>query len=245
METPPVLEFKLDKKGLWNIREMYLIWIAAIYIVIAIFILLGYTSPVLINNVKQTGFVAACANFAPLLFLFIVSFIFQQLFIRNNYKGLVIRTNGEIIEMIIPSRGSTSFYFSEINNIGRTAQGIYLYSKGGKINIPKQIDRYDELVSLLKSKFPSLNTDTLTFYHKYYSILVFIAVILLISCSIFENKLLLAVNGLIFMGLLLGDLRTRYLSYKIVKSKATRKIIIYELIAIAVALYVLIPKLIK
>ena len=100
-------------------------------------------------------------------------------------------------------------------------------------------------MSLLRLRFPSLSGGIITFYHKYFFVLAFIEFSLLMSLIIFNNKVLLSVNGLLFIGLLSTEMRKRYSAYKAIKSKGLRIILIYELIFAAAALYVLIPKLMK
>jgi len=245
MEDQSILEFKLDNKGLWTIRRRYLAWIAAIFLMTWI---LTFFAPgdVKINGKVAPKNVAMLVNLASLLFIFGLCTIIQQLTVRSNNKGLIVRLNDEMIELKVPFRVIKLFYFAEINSAVQTAHGtIHLFSKGKRMTIPREIDHYDELADVLRSKFPSLNTRKITFYHKYFSVLAFIEFTLFMSLLAFDNKILLGINGLLFVGLILIELIKRYLAYKILKSVGLRNLIIYELIIMAIALYVVIPKLIK
>lgn len=135
---------------------------------------------------------------------------------------------------------------SEVTHVVRTAQGtIHLYSKGYWMTIPQQTGQYDELAMHLLAKFPSIGTDTLTFYYKYFFIIAFVDITLFMSLLIFDNKILLFVIALVFMSLFLIELRKRYLAYKVIKSKGLLNILVFGLIVAGIVLYVLIPKLIK
>jgi hypothetical protein len=245
METQPVLEFKLSSKGLWNLRRMYLAWTAAIFLMMWILTLFAPGS-VTINDKVVPENVAIWVNLVSLIFIFGICTIIQQLTIRSNNKGLIVRVNDQMIELKVPFRMIKLFYFNEVTNAVRTAQGtIHLYSKGERMTIPRQINQYDELAGILRSKFPSLSIGTLTFYHKYFFVLAFIEFTLFMSLLIFDNKILLCVNGFVFVSLLLIELRKRLLAYKIIKSKGHRNIIIIELIVLIAAFYTVIPKVIK
>jgi len=255
MEIQPVSEFKLDSKGLWRIRKEYLAWTAAFFLVIGAFTIFSpttVTTKTIVNGavttkqVKETGFIAFLFNFVPLLFLFGVSVLFQGFSIRRHYKGMTIRINDDIIESAVNIHNRKIFYLNDIKNWGRSRRGtIHLYSKGQVIIIPREINQYDELLSLLQLKFPSLGKSKITFYHRYFTVLAFIGIVLFVSILAFDNKILLSVNGLLFMGLLSAEIRKRYKGYKITKSKEQRNFLLYELLIAAAALYVLIPKLIK
>lgn len=246
MGTNSVSEFKLDNKGLKAIKLIYLKWLVAIFAILTMFCVFDTNPPVIINNVRQTGIAAILGNIITLFILFTICLFIQQLSIRRRYSGMIIRVNDQMIELTVPRQTIKLFYLAEITRVARTAPGeIHLYSKGQRITIIKQIDQYDELASLLIKRFPSLTNTQFTFYQKYFPVLAFIAFALFLSILVFDNKILLSVNGLILLGMFLIDLGKRYKSYKIVKLKGLRNAIIYELFLIALEFYYLIPKLMK
>lgn len=114
METQPVLEFKSDSKGLWNIRKGYLGWTTAAFIMMAILSLFDPRT-VKINGRTSSESVAIWVNLASIVLVFVICTIIQQLIIHSNYKGLTIRINDEMIGLTVPWRVTKLLYLVRLH----------------------------------------------------------------------------------------------------------------------------------